>query len=99
MSVNGLKVTDVIIFPCKNKEGNVRAFAKIVLNDQFIVSGVKVIESGSGLFVGFPQELSTDGNTYYDVCFPTTVELRRYISNIVLDQYSLTQSVSERRQA
>jgi DNA-binding cell septation regulator SpoVG len=92
MSINGLEVTDVIIFPLKHKIDNssLSAFARIILNDAFIVSGVKIFEGKNGPFIKFPQEYNKAANKGYDVCFPITAELRNYISDQVLSQYSLT---------
>ena len=92
MSVNGIKITDVIVFPTKttNLKSKIKAFAKVILNDQFTISGIRVIEGIHGPFIGFPQEYNKDDSKHYDICFPTTSELRSYISSQILDQYSQT---------
>ena len=44
MSINGIEITDVIVFPVRNRVegGKVRAFARIILNDNFIINGMIV---------------------------------------------------------
>ena len=81
MSINGIEVTDVIIYPVKNKswDGGLMAFARLILNDQFIITGIRVVEGKNGLFIAFPQDSRGDGKRY-DVCFPTTAELRAYFT-------------------
>lgn len=65
--------------------GNLKAIASITLEECFVVHGVKVLESGKGLFVAMP---STEYNSEYkDICHPTTRELRAKISKAVLDAY------------
>jgi len=95
MSVNGIDITDVIIFPVKNKpeDSCLAAFARIVFNDQFIVSGIRVFEGENGPFIKFPQEYNRNVGKGYDVCFPITAELRCYIHDQVLSQYSITMEI------
>jgi stage V sporulation protein G len=96
MSINGLEITDVIVFPIKNKVENssLNAFAKIIINDQFIISGIRVFEGKNGPFVRMPQEYNKEAGKGYDICFPTTAEFRTYISDQVLNQYSITLNVN-----
>ncbi|MBF0431950.1 MAG: septation protein SpoVG family protein [Fibrobacteria bacterium] len=89
--INGLEITDVIVFPIKNPNGSsLRSFIRLVLNNSFIISGIKVHFGRKGHFVTFPQEIKKDQGKRYDVCFPITTEMREYISKAVLQQYALT---------
>ncbi|MBF0430529.1 MAG: septation protein SpoVG family protein [Fibrobacteria bacterium] len=91
MAVNGIEITDVIVFPIKNVNGgNLRAFIRLVLNDNFIISGIRVHYGKNGHFITFPQEVKKAEGKRYDVCFPISTELREYISTAVLQQYALT---------
>ena len=85
MSVNGIEITDVVVFPVKNRDenDNLLAFARIILNDQFMISGIRVRKGKNGPFISFPQ----------NTCFPITAELRSYISDQVLMQYELNMSL------
>jgi stage V sporulation protein G len=94
MSINGIEITDVIIFPvkCKVKGAHIQAFARIILNDQFVISGIRVMEGKNGVFVKYPYEIS-ETNRKCDICFPVTAELRTYISDQVLSQYNITMNI------
>ena len=97
MSVNGIEVTDVIVFPVTRyaEEGSsLKAYVKIILNDNLIINGLRVIQGRKGPFVSFPQREYDDGKMY-DVCFPITTELRMYIVDQVLSQYSISLHVEE----
>lgn len=89
MSVNGLEVTDVVIFPVKNKakDSTIVAFARIVLNDQFVISGVRINEGKNGPFITWPKEYNKIDGRGYDIIFPITAKLRVYLSNQILNQY------------
>ena len=95
--INGIEITDVIIFPVRQKtEGaTLKAFARVVLNNQFLITGIRVYEGKNGPFMKFPQEYNKAGGKGYDVCFPTTAGLRSYISDQVLRQYSIAIGVTE----
>lgn len=93
--INGMKVTDVVVYPVKKEEGEkskLYAFAKVVLNDQFIIHGLRIYEGANGPFMAFPQDYNnknTEGRPY-TVCHPTTAELRNYIQEHVIAEYELT---------
>ena len=92
--INGMKITDVVVNHLRERDPDSKlfAFAKVVLNDQFIIHGVRIYEGVNGPFMTFPQDRSkenTDGKNY-DMCHPTTAELRNYIHDQVLAEYELT---------
>jgi len=91
MSINGLEVTDVVIFPIKKRseDSNLVAFARIVLNDQFVVSGLRIFEGKNGPFISFPKEYNKATGKGYDIVFAITTELRTYIIDQVLNQFSM----------
>lgn len=79
-----LACTAVQVFPQSNV-GSTKALANIVLNDQLIIRGLRVVESSNGLYVSFPKELR--GDTPRAVLFPVTRQLREHIENCVLEKY------------
>ena len=102
MDVNGMKITDVIVYPVKRKldaKSKLMAFAKVVLNDQFIIHGIRIYEGVNGAFMTFPQDYqkkNKDGKPY-DICHPTTAELRNYIDEQVMAEYALTENQKENK--
>ena len=91
-TINGLEITDVIIFPVKHKckQSNLLAFAKVVFNDQFLVTGIKILEGKNGPFIAFPVEYDRISGKNYDSCFPVTRELREYITDEIISQYNIS---------
>ena len=79
-----LACTSVQVFPQSNL-GETKALANVVLNDQLLVRGLRVVEGYNGLYVSFPKELC--GNTPRAVLFPVTRQLREHIENCVLEKY------------
>lgn len=87
-----LAVTQVQVFPFKEvpNMGHMLGMASIVLNDQFQVRGLRIMEGENGLFVGYPNDPFYKGEDYRSVCFPITRQLREHIENCVLEKYRAT---------
>ena len=73
------------LFKCK-KEGNMKAFGSITIEDAFAIRGVKVIEGQKGLFVSMPTQKNKKGE-YEDVAFPVSKEAREEVTKVVLAAY------------
>lgn len=91
-----LAVTQVQVFPFKQvpNMGQVLGMASIVLNDQFQVRGLRIMDGQNGLFVGqnglfvgYPNDPFYKGEDFRSVCCPMTRQLREHIENCVLEKY------------
>lgn len=85
-----MTVTSVSFDKRYNRKNGVVAEATIVLDGQFAVHKVLVINGRSGLFVAFPKYSTdvVDGvERHRDVAHPITEQLRRDIAECVLSQY------------
>lgn len=85
-----LAVSEVSIFPFKDGPslGRMKAIAEIVLNDQFIVRGLRVMEGEYGLYISYPADPFVTGDEYRSICNPITHQLREHIENTVLEKYT-----------
>lgn len=67
-------------------EGNgAKAIGTLVVNGEFAVHGVKVMEGNKGLFVSLPAEKR--GGDWEEIVFPVTKEARAALNSAVLDAY------------
>ena len=84
-----LAVTQVKVFPFKEgpSMGHIKGYAKITLNDQFQIRGLRIMEGENGLFVAYPNDPFYKGEDIHSVCFPMTRQLREHIENCVLEKY------------
>lgn len=87
-----LAVTNVRVFPFKESVdlGRIKAMAQIVLNDQLVIRGLRVIEGEYGLFVSYPNDPFYKGEDLRSICNPITRQLREHIENCVLEKYQAT---------
>jgi DNA-binding cell septation regulator SpoVG len=91
MPNNGIEITEVNVHPIKNKqEGSpLEAFVRVVLNDQFAISSIKVVKGKFGRFVSFPRDYNKKEGKGYSLCYPITKTLQEYMSRRILDEYDL----------
>lgn len=82
-------VTQVTVWPFKEAGtlGHMKGIAQIVLNDQFVIRGLRIIDGSNGLFVGYPNDPFYKGDDFRNICNPVTRELREHIENSVLEKY------------
>lgn len=84
-----LAVTSVQVFPFRDGPslGHIKGLAQVVLNDQFLVRGLRIMDGENGLFVGYPVDPFFKGEEYRTVCNPMTRQLKEHIENCVLEKY------------
>ena len=92
-----LAVTQVQVFPFKEgpSMGHIVGMASVILNDQFQIRGLRIMEGENGLFVGYPNDPFYKGEDFRSVCFPMTRQLREHIENCVLEKYSASADPKE----
>ena len=83
-----IKITEVRIFKIK-KRGALLGYANIVLNDSFIVRGIRILESErAGRFVAMPsRRLNGEKRAFRDLCHPLNQEVRDLITKEIFDAY------------
>jgi stage V sporulation protein G len=82
MEITAVKVNLVL----DEAEKRLKAFANIIFDDCFVVSGLKVIRGDKGLFVSMPSRKLKDG-TFKDIAHPLNNETRKLIEDKVLAAY------------
>lgn len=84
-----LAVTSVQVYPFKEDPfmGHIKGIASVVLNDQFMVRGLRVMEGENGMFVGYPIDPFFKGEDLHCIAQPITRKLREHIENCILEKY------------
>lgn len=86
---------DAKVFPVAEPKGDTLAFASVGLDDLVAIRGIRVVSGDKGNFVSLPQSKDKNGE-HHDVAFPLSGDLRKAISNAVLNEYK--QQIAERKQ-
>ena len=84
-----LAVTKVDVWPFKEGAGmgHMKGLAQVVLNDQMVMRGLRVMDGEYGLFVSYPNDPFYKGDDYRNIYNPITRKLREHIENCVLEKY------------
>lgn len=67
--------------------GHLKAFADVLVNDELVIRGVRLLEGKNGLFVSMPQEKGKD-NKWYDHVVCKKGSLYGTLAQTVIDHYS-----------
>ena len=63
-----------------------KAFVDLVVEDMFVIKGVRVIEGEKGLFISLPKEQGKDGK-WYSIVVPLSSEIKDELERVVLEAY------------
>jgi stage V sporulation protein G len=81
-----MEITSVRIYK-KDKEGsNIKAVASVVIDDSFVVHGLRVVESDGVRFLGMPRRKVADGE-YKDIAHALNTETRTKLEDAVFKAY------------
>lgn len=72
----------------KDTSTALKGFATIVIANNFLVSGLKIMSGKNGLFVSMPSKKNEKDGTWLDTCYPITKEFREQISKEILAKYT-----------
>lgn len=93
MSTHQIGITELSIVPIPNRSSShpLQALVRIVLNNAFVVTGVRVIHGKFGLYIAFPAVSGKSNPT----CFPIRKSLNDEMSETILNEYRKIISLSE----
>lgn len=89
-----MKVTSVSFNHLRNRpvSEKIKAYAKIVLDKELIITGIKVIVTDTKRFLVFPEEKINPNKTrgehvVVSLVNPITSDLRQHITNVVFQKF------------
>ena len=84
-----LAVTQVQVFPFKDgvNLGHIKGLAQVVINDQLVIRGLRIMDGLNGLFVSYPIDPFYKADDFRTIVNPITRQLREHIENCVLEKY------------
>lgn len=84
-----LTVTNVSVHPFFDTDLKLfcKGIADVVINDQLLIRGLRILDGENGLYVGYPSDPFYKGEDFRNVCSPITRQLREHIENVVLEKY------------
>lgn len=86
-----MKITQVDITK-KSKEGSrIRGFARVTIDDCFLINDIRIIEGDEKMFIAMPSRKveEEDGTIKYkDICHPLNSETRAMFEEAVINEYN-----------
>ena len=84
-----LTCTCVQVYPFKESGGKTKAFARVTLNEQLQLTGLRVVDGVNGFFVSYPLDPRSKEKeeNYHSIFYPLNKELREHIEQCVLEKY------------
>lgn len=82
-----MQVTSVQVYMLKEPCGKTRALARCLLDDEFQLTGLRVVLGANGLFLSYPNDPGYKGEDYRSLFYPVTKDLRNHIEDAILTKY------------
>lgn len=81
-----MKITSVSIRRAEKEDSRMKAIASVLIDDEFAVHDIRIIEGTKGLFIAMPSRKTSTGG-YRDIAHPISQEVRTMFEKAVLDVY------------
>ena len=81
-----MKITNVSIRKSDREDSRMKAIASVLLDDEFAVHDIRIIEGTKGLFIAMPSRKTSTGG-YKDIAQPISQEVRTMFEKEILDAY------------
>lgn len=82
-----MKVTSLQVYVLKESTVKTKALARVLLDDEIQLTGLRVVNGHNGLFVAYPNDPSYKGDDYRSLFYPVTRSLRDHIEETVISKY------------
>ena len=82
-----MEITSVSVKKIEKEDSRMKGIATVILDDQFAVHDIRIIEGDNGLFTAMPSRKTATGG-YRDVAHPINPEARDMIEKAILDAYN-----------
>lgn len=87
-----MKITSVNIRKVEKEDSRMKGIASVLLDDEFAVHDIRIIEGTNGLFIAMPSRKTSTGG-YRDIAHPISQEVRSMFEKEILDAYENAEDV------
>ena len=81
-----MQITNVRLNKTLNSESKMKAVASVTFDNEFVVHGIKIIDSPKGLFIAMPSRKTAVGG-YRDIAHPINPEVRAMFEEAIFEAY------------
>mgnify|MGYP004598465003 FL=1 len=81
-----MKITNISIRKVNREDSRMKGIASVLLDDEFAVHDIRIIEGTKGLFIAMPSRKTSTGG-FKDIAHPISQEVRSMFEREILDAY------------
>lgn len=81
-----MEITEVQIKKIEKENSRMRGIATVILDNEFAVRDIRIIDGANGLFIAMPSRKKADGE-YKDTAHPITKEARKKFEDAIFEAY------------
>lgn len=84
-----MDITKVLVrkYEGDNGRNNLKGFATVTLDDELVLTNIKIVKGSKGLFVAMPSTYWESDEKYHDIFFPITADFREELNDEILQAY------------
>lgn len=87
-----MKITKIDIRKVNREDSKMRGIASVLLDDEFAVHDIRIIQGTKGLFIAMPSRKTSTGG-FKDIAHPISQEVRSMFEREILDAYEKAEDV------
>ena len=81
-----MKITKVVLRNKEKEDSRMKAIATVTLDEQFVVTGIRLIQGDDKMFIAMPSRKVSEG-VYDDISHPVNQETRQMFEEAILSAY------------
>ena len=89
-----MKITNISIRKVNKEDSRMKGIASVLLDDEFAVHDIRIIEGTKGLFIAMPSRKTSTGG-FKDIAHPISQEVRSMFEREILDAYEKAEDTVE----
>lgn len=89
-----MKITNISIRKVNREDSRMKGIASVLLDDEFAVHDIRIIEGTKGLFIAMPSRKTSTGG-FKDIAHPISQEVRSMFEREILDAYERAEDTIE----
>ena len=84
-----MDITKVLVrkYEGDNGKNALKGFATVTLDDELVLTNIKIVKGSKGLFVAMPSTYWESDEKYHDIFFPITADLREELTDEIIQAY------------
>ncbi|MBR1413716.1 MAG: SpoVG family protein [Bacilli bacterium] len=86
-----MEITSVNVHKIDREDSRVKAYASVILDDCFKVSGIRVLQGEEKLYLAMPNRVNSNGERH-DIANPINAETRKMFEDKIIEAYNNMES-------